>query len=224
MNVLFVGNSYTFYGDVPGQVSAFAEADPGARSIQTDRVVRGGANLEAHVQETGALKRVAEPQWTHVVLQEKSTGPLHDAPDYHRYVRELGRQVKGQVLLYETWARQDGHEIYRWGWSGKSPSAMRRKLRAEFDLAARDLDAQVVPVGSAWERCLERYPGMILHDTDMHHANVLGSHLAASVFYAWLTGRDPAAVELTVEGVDERQAQRLRTVAVDVVRLERARA
>ncbi|MCA9605909.1 MAG: hypothetical protein KC619_09965 [Myxococcales bacterium] len=217
MKVLFVGNSYTFYNDVPGQVAALAREDAGGPSIETSRVAQGGATLKLHATETGALERVAEPGWTHVVLQEKSTGTLHDAPDYHRYVRALGERVRGEVLLYETWARRPGHEVYRWGWSGKRPSTMRRRVRAELELAARDLRARIVPVGTAWERCMERYPDLDLYDADGHHASAIGSHLAACTFYAFLSGRDPAQSNFLPPGVDADAARRVRAAVASVV-------
>ena len=214
MNVLFVGNSYTLYNDVPGQVAALAAAD--GQAITTDRVARGGADLKAHATETGALERAADPAYTHVVLQEKSTGTLHDADDYHRYVRRLGERVRGQVLLYETWARQTGHAVYRWGWSGRSPVVMRRHVRRELEKAATDLDAEVVGVGTAWERALERYPDLILHDTDGHHASPAGSHLAACTFYAHLSKRDVTQVDWHPDDVAPELSARLKAVAAAV--------
>lgn len=224
MNVLFVGNSYTFYGDVPGQVAAFALADPGAPELRVAQVVRGGGTLKVHVRETGAKARIEEGGWTHVVLQEKSTGPLHDAADYHRYVARLGELARARgakVLLYETWARKVGHAVYRWRWSGRDPRSMLRRVRAELEKASRALDAEVVPVGTAWEVSLERHLELVLHDMDDHHASALGSHLAASVFYAWLTGRDPTPVSYRAPGVDPDDALALRAVAWDVARERR---
>lgn len=214
MKVLFIGNSYTLYNDIPGQVAALAAAD--GRPIATDVVAQGGATLKLHATETGALERVAEAEWTHVVLQEMSTGTLHDAEDYHRYVRVLGERARGQVLLYETWARQSGHSAYRWGWSGRSPVVMRRHIRRELDRAATDLDAEVVPVGTAWERALERYPDLVLHDTDGHHASPAGSHLAACAFYAHLSRRDVTQVTWHPHDVPAELSARLKTVAAAV--------
>jgi len=211
VKVLFVGNSYTFFNDVPGQVAALAAAD--GQTIETDWIARGGADLKAHATETGAFERVADPAYTHVVLQEKSTGTLHDADDYHRYVRILGERVVGRVLLYETWARQSGHAVYRWGWSGRSPVVMRRRVRRELDAAAADLNAEVVPVGTAWERALERDPDLVLHDTDGHHASPAGSHLAACTFYAHLTERDVTRIEWHPPGVPAPLGARLKAIA-----------
>ena len=222
MNVLFIGNSYTSCNDVPGQVAALALADPGAPEVCVHRVVEGGATLKLHARETGARDVIAGDPWTHVVLQEKSTGPLHDRADFHRYAGELAAAASGaRVLLYETWARKAGHEIYRWDWSGRSPARMLDTIRTELDAAARTLGAEIVPVGSAWARSLERHPQFVLHDTDDHHASPLGSHLAAAVFYAWLVGRDPTPVSCSIDGVERDAAIALRAVAWDVVSEQR---
>lgn len=221
VNVLFVGNSYTVGGDMPGQVAALALADPGVPPLHTERVAHGGATLKHHAEREAAA-RIRSGGWTHVVLQEKSTGTLHDREDYHRCVRELAAEASGaEILLFETWARKEGHTIYRSAWSGKKPAVMLARVRAELTVAASAIGASVVPVGTAWARSLERHPELVLHDDDDHHASPLGSHLAAAVFYAWLTGRDPTPVRFRAPGVDDAAALALRTVARDVVREQR---
>lgn len=221
MRVLFVGNSYTFYDDMPEQVAALAKSDPGAPELTTERVVEGGATLKLHWDETGARQRIEAGGYTDLVLQEKSTGPLHDAADYHAYVRRLAAPARARgarVHLYETWAREAQSDAYRARWSGGSPAEMLRRVRAELTRAAADLHARIVPVGSAWARALAREPAPVLHDEDLHHASPLGSHLAAAVFYAHLTGRDPTPCPYRAPGVPEDDALLLRSIAWDTVR------
>ena len=218
MSVLFVGNSYTFYNDMPDQVTALSVSDPGAATITTERVVQGGATLKLHHEETGARDKIQSGGWTHVVLQEKSTGTLHDKPDFHTYVGRLGKLAKkagAELVLYQTWARAPGHTVYRWGWSGRKPAVMLERVAAEYNKAAGELGALVVPVGRAWERCLAKHPRLNLYDEDLHHASPLGSHLAASVFYVSLTGRDPTPLAYQAPGVAQDDALALRAVAWD---------
>lgn len=218
LRVLFVGNSYTFYNDMPEQVAALSRSDPGAPEIETERVVEGGATLKLHFEETGARQRIDEGGFTHVVLQEKSTGPLHDGDEFHVYVGclgELAKSRKAKLLLYQTWARKEGHEIYRWKWSGKGPAKMTKKVRKEVDRAATRLEAEVVPVGDVWEQVRLKHPELNLHDEDLHHASPLGSHLAASVFFAFLAQRDPTPVPYMPEGLDRDQALLVRAMAWD---------
>ncbi|MGE0785095.1 MAG: DUF4886 domain-containing protein [Sandaracinaceae bacterium] len=219
MRVLFVGNSYTFYNDMSGQVARLAEGDDGAPSLETDRVAEGGASLRHHFEASGARARIEEGGWTHVVLQERSTGSLHSAAEFHDYVGRLAKvaaRTGALVLLYETWARQAKSDAYRARWSGGSPPEMMRRIRAEYAEAGAALGARVVPVGTAWERALAERPQIVLHDTDLHHASPLGSHLAAAVFYVALTGRDPRGSTFAAPGVNEDDATFLRRIAFEV--------
>lgn len=218
--VLFVGNSYTFGHDMPGQVAALAASDPRAIAIETERVVEGGASLSFHWSESGARARIDEATWTHVVLQEKSTGPLHDTAAFHQHAGDLGRLARAagaRVLLFETWARRTGHEAYRWEWSGKSPREMQRRLRTEYAKAAAALGAELVPVGDAWERALSQHPLLVLHDVDLHHASALGAHLTAAVFFAWLTRVDPTETSFCPAELDENDARLVRAAAWETV-------
>ena len=74
----------------------------------------------------------------------------------------------------------------------------------------------VAPVGRAWAEALRREPGLELWDGDGMHPSRLGSYLTACVFYAILTGRDPAASGFTA-GIAPSEARSLQQVAADVV-------
>ncbi|MEC7525354.1 MAG: DUF4886 domain-containing protein [Myxococcota bacterium] len=221
MRVLFVGNSYTFGHEMTEQVARLAGSDPGAPALEVERVAEGGATLKKHFEETGARKRIEEGEFTHVVLQEMSTGTLHDAEAYHVYVGclgELAKSRKAELLLFQTWARKEGHEIYRWRWSGKGPAKMTKKVGKEVEAAATRLEARVVPVGEIWELTRQRHPELNLHDDDLHHSSPLGAHLTASVFYGALVGRDPTPVPFMPEGVDRDHALLVRALAWDHLR------
>ncbi len=221
MRVLFVGNSYTFFNDMPEQVAALAASDLGAPALETERVVQGGATLKLHYHVTGAKQRIEEGGFSHVVLQDNSAGPLLDPDEFRVYVAllaELAKARGAEVLLFETWARAAGHGAYDADWSGRSPAEFLRRVAAEYAGAAAKLGARVVPVGTAWAEALSRHPALDLFDEDLHHASPLGSHLTAAVFYAWLTGRDPTPCPFRAPKVDPDEGLMVRAVAHDVVR------
>lgn len=71
-------------------------------------------------------------------------------------------------------------------------------------------------MGLAWEEAHEREPGLDLWDSDGKHPNLAGSYLAACVFYAMLSGRNPSGSEFT-GGLEPAEARLLQRVASDVV-------
>jgi len=75
----------------------------------------------------------------------------------------------------------------------------------------------VSPAGLAWAEALRRRPGLDLWDSDGRHPDKEGSYLAACVFYADLTGRDPARSTFT-GGLQPADARFLQRVAAGVVR------
>ncbi|MEO8453334.1 MAG: SGNH/GDSL hydrolase family protein, partial [Gemmatimonadota bacterium] len=68
--VLFIGNSYTYFNNLPAMVSALGRGD--GRPIQTAMIVRGGATLDDHWKGDSAAAAIRRGGWTHVVLQEQS--------------------------------------------------------------------------------------------------------------------------------------------------------
>lgn len=181
--VLFVGNSYTYCNDLPGTVSRLAAAAEPPVRIETGHVTRGGWSLEKHWAGGGAQERIRRGGWDVVVLQDKSTGPIDEpgpesmkahARKFHAEIEKIG----AKTVFYMTWARQ--HR-----------PAMIEALAKHYEEIADELGAAVAPVGRAWQRALAARPGLALHVEDRSHPNELGTYLAACVFYATLTGRDP---------------------------------
>lgn len=234
--VLFAGNSFTHghedpvmsynraaitdangsgHGGVPGvfkKLSAQAGLDYGvtieAVSAQT---------LAYHLANKAAV--IADPKWSHVVLQENSTRPLpadHGGnPDAFiaggdgllDLVRAANPAAK--VLIYETWASPTSASAS--GYSG-SLRAMQDDLNAAFTLlrhrsarssGAPDFDG-VVRVGEAFLRAVDAgvadpsaadgyAPGLfyLWATGDHRHAGKYGSYLSAVMFYGRITGLDP---------------------------------
>jgi len=228
-DVFFVGNSFTFGGNVPGLVrdlaiyAGFPEPNVEYRAI-------GGQSLEGHRADTapeGAPARVAEG-WDVVVLQELSTrptdriGPAERFKEDATWFYDLAKSASPEceVVLYETWARRAGHSLY--DSTFESPAQMQAELRfhyrdaAEhyipmFATAARATDVRVAPAGDAWELQLAGGEPPRLHASDDYHASAAGAYLNALVIYSTLYHR--RADGLIPLGVDEATASELQASA-----------
>ena len=116
IRILFVGNSFTFYNDMPHMLHELAAEDPGAPPSSRSRGSRGSWWLEGATDDKGLVSLVDEIDWDAVVLQERSmvscgVAGLLDG----RVVSICGRSSPEDRVsagdpgfLFETWAYRDG--------------------------------------------------------------------------------------------------------------------
>jgi hypothetical protein len=178
LRVLFVGNSYTFFNEMPAMVAELAHSAREPRPLQYELAVEGGVTLEWHQQQPRTLERIDAGPWDDVVLQEQSLRPVDEAERFYTYGQRLIDRVTVQgarPVLYLTWARQ-------------GQPAMQTALNRAYTELARRTGAVVAPVGVAWQRALEADPELPLYTEDGSHPTALGSYLAACVFYTVLYG------------------------------------
>jgi hypothetical protein len=115
------------------------------------------------------------------VLQEQSTLPVKNRARYHENVRLFAAEIAkngASTSLYMTWARQN------------APETQDTITRAVEDIAA-EVDARVVPVGTAWKMAASEIPDLQLYVADGSHPSVAGSFLAACVFHVSLYDEPP---------------------------------
>lgn len=220
IRVLFVGNSYTYVNDLPGWVTRIALSSGRPPAIETDSITAGGATLQDHWSAPATVARVGDGTWDYVVLQGQSVEPLLDPATFHAYAQQLAdtaSQAGAGPVFFETWARQEGNEIYDYPFSGGTPSAMQQGLHDAYLLAAQNAGGVMAPAGDAWSVVLAQYPAMTLHAADGSHPTEAGTYLAACVFYATLTGQSPLGVQDRPASLSDADATALQTVAADLV-------
>jgi hypothetical protein len=208
IRVLFIGNSYTFFNDLPNMIAALAKAGD-QRPIEHARETPGGRSLEQHWNDGKAAKRITEGKWDFVVLQEHSLRPLTDRERMFEFARKLDAEIKkhsAKTLLYQTWARQD------------VPEKQAELSKAYLDLG-KELGAKVIPVGEAWSLAMKGNPKLSLHVADKSHPNKAGTYLAACVFYAAIYGKSPEGLPGQVGGLTDAEARSLQRIAWECVRL-----
>lgn len=122
--LLFVGNSYTYYNDLDQLVASFATSLPGAPIVTASRVASGGYRLPQHASEAATdgtqlaafLGTGPYPSWTFVVLQDQSQIPGFPETQQERIDSvsasvELARRATehgATTLLFQTWGRRNG--------------------------------------------------------------------------------------------------------------------
>jgi len=222
LRVLFVGNSFTFENSLPALVHDLAAADPGATPIFSVEYAAPGWSLQQASKDDGLDRLLREVHWDVVVLQEKSwvlSSPEEwwrretypSAQRLHEKISAAG----ARTLLFMTWGYVLGD---RWHEPHDTYAAMQARLAEGYSKLGSDLGVQVAPVGLAWAEALRRVPSLSLWADDGKHPGRRGSYLAACVFYAVLSGRDPAGSRFTA-GIGPGQVRLLRQVAEKISEL-----
>ena len=201
--VLFVGNSFTYYNNsLHFHYEELVKASlPENRNHVRSMTISGGKLHEHH-----GLSAIANSdQWDIVILQGHSLGPIDEAERFSEAVRnhsEVIRDAGAEPVLFMTWAYTDRSE-------------MTSLLYDAYTRLGKDLGAQVVPVGLAFERVTNENPGIELRTSDKVHPTLAGTYLAACVFYAALQDRSPENIDYDA-GLLEEEAAYLQTVAWEV--------
>jgi hypothetical protein len=216
LRVLFVGNSFTFRNSLPELVHDLAAGDPGAKPIYSVEYAAPGWSLREADKDSGLTKLLRDLKWDVVVLQEKSWLLSFPEEQWRRttypFARDLHEKIAksgAHTLLFMTWGYVLGD---RWNVPHDTYAEMQVRLADGYSQLGAELGARVAPAGLAWAEALRRQPGLDLWADDGEHPGLSGSYLAACVFYAALTGRDPARSSFTA-GIEDRQARFLQRVA-----------
>ena len=210
--LLFVGNSLTFFNDLP---ETFAKlAGSGGHAVEVGMSAQGGQTLAGHATSPGSLKKITGERWDFVVLQEQSRIPAIAAQRNEQMVpaaRLLGEKAAdsgADSVLFLTWASRDGLPS-----AGlKDYGAMQSAIEAGYLEVAGEIGAMVAPVGVAWQQALEEHPELELWQRDGSHPSPEGTYLAACVFYATLFGESPVGASY-LAGLPEETARFLQSVA-----------
>ena len=69
LQVLFIGNSYTYFNNLPKQVEAIAASQKAGPRIRTGASLSGGKTLQWHWENQKAVEAIRQGGWDFVVLQ-----------------------------------------------------------------------------------------------------------------------------------------------------------
>ena len=184
LKVLFVGNSYTFYNDMPQAAFARAAGERGLE-VEVTAVTRGGKRLcqfaDPDNDEGKRLREtVAGQHYDCAVLQEQSLTPVVNKAQFLAGVEGVKALIDAdRFVLYATWGRND--ESPELQTLGMTRAEMTEQLSAAYNEAAALCGAAVAEVGKAFLDYAAQHDRNELYNPDQSHPSALGSEIAARV-------------------------------------------
>lgn len=239
-DVMFVGNSYVLWNDLPTVVSEVFEG--AEQSVTTGRLAAGGLSFPDHLARASdpsspwyerLVTEGASRHW--VVLQDQSQIPGFPQTQ-EQWIRsrdaaiglnDLVADSGAETMFFVTWGRRDGDAM--------NPSfypdftTMQAQLTAgylTYGAATRTEERPVwyAPVGQAWAKIhddlVEAGEAPVARDTLFHrlysddgsHPSALGTQLTAYVFFSAITGQSPVGLP-TPRGLSDEDASALQLAA-----------
>ena len=219
--VLFVGNSYLYYGDSlhnhVRRMAVAADSRNGKQYRYKSVTISAGALDDHDVESYLEPGRLAKEPFEVVVLQGKSSAALSEKgrTEFASEVAALDKDIRernARTALYMTHAYVEPHK--------KTDPAMIRDLEKLYVSTGNKAGALVIPVGLAFEEAYKERPDIKLHKHyDGSHPDLIGTYLAACVVYASLYNRSPVGNPYDYFGaIDKDTALFLQKIADKTVR------
>ena len=162
--VLFVGNSFTYYNN--GLHKHYEAIVESANGLLHSRIMTiSSGHLPEHI--AGLPSLAASEDWDVVVLQGYSKGPIGDgtAKKFRKAAKQLVRVIR----------RNDAKPVFFMTWAYIDEPEMTALLDDAYTSIGKKLDAQVVPVGLAFERAIQQRPELKLRISDRKHPTLAGT-------------------------------------------------
>ena len=168
--ILFIGNSHTYFNDMPLMVQSRAEE--AGYDCRVTMIAHGGWFLAQHAEEPDVRFNILHGRYDYVVLQEHAHpfGPVEKFRDAAVKLNEMIRQAGSIPIIYETWAR-------------KSEPEAQAQMNDAHRHIAEEISALLAPVGENWWLYQHSWPDLEVYADDGAHASPAGSDFAAK--YIW---------------------------------------
>lgn len=168
--VLFVGNSLTYWTDLPNRIAGVAKAT--GRAVEVGSVAYPSFSLEDHWHDGRALAEIRKGGWDIVVLQQGTSAHEDGRAQLIEYARKFAvpiRATGAKPAIYMVWPLADRPRDF--------PATIQ-----SHRLAAQAIDATLLPAGEAWFRVLAKEPRTRLYSDGIHPSS-LGSDVTALAIY-----------------------------------------
>lgn len=185
LKVLFIGNSYTYYNNLPHIVSVLSDSTD--VKLITRKSTKGDSWLHEHWNGRRDIKTrevLSQEKYDIVVLQEYSMGAILQPDSLRIYAARFAKLVRefgAEPMLFLVWARE------------KVPQ-YQAELDDAYQYVSSENKMKLIPVGKAWEMARQYRPNAPLFDVDGTHPSDLGTFLSAAVIVGAITGEVPEKV------------------------------
>ena len=189
MNILFIGNSYTHYNNMPFIFKSMAVSKN--VKINVEMNAKSNHTFKMHAQRSEMYSTIRSKKWDYVILQGFSRELKYEKTHIDTvsipYIKQILDSIYtsnpcSNVLLFMTWGYENGYTELDSS-ATSTYAEMRQSIENGYQFISKQFDIPIVPVGSVWNAFRQKYPNIKLYQDDGQHPTINGSYLCASTFY-----------------------------------------
>ena len=200
MKILFIGNSATYFNDMPENYFA-PLCEAAGYDVEVTRITNGGYYLRNHAssndtygaQVTAALKN---NKYDFVVFQEYTKLAISDPAEFYSSARIMAAKIRENgatpIMYNPIPALSDSSTYVENGWTSEYVAGT---VSAAHNAIGKELGIKIAYAGPAVYDLMVAHPEMNFHHTDKAHPGPLGSFVIASTIFATIFGEDPTNVD-----------------------------
>lgn len=230
VNILFIGNSHTYYNDMTEMVKGLALAEGIHCNISS--ITASGYKLYQFADENNEYgvkvkEALSGSKWDYVVLQENREKIVQKFSSTQKAVESLYEKIEktgAKLVMYATQSDKIGNNF---AINRKSMYLTNFQIgeiitRNNFAIS-NEYQGLTAASGVNFMRIMTDYPDICLYKSDNLHPSVAGSYLAACTIYATIFQKSPVGNKFLpgseydttklLKDLDENQAVLLQQIA-----------
>lgn len=196
LQLLWIGNSFSFTNDIPGIVKDIAASQQVKLSVT--RFLKPGERFSGHLKNKELVNALKRGGWDYVILQGFSSTPaystesvIHDIYPYAHTLDSLAKvhSPNVHIIYYMTWGHKYGNVRQTDYPLDDTYELMQERIKTTYLEMTHANNGWCAPVGMAWWRTRTEHPEYQLYVANCFHPSLLGSYLSANVIFTTIYQR-----------------------------------
>lgn len=177
MRVLFIGNSHTYFNDMPATFANMWQ-NTFNEKIDVTMLAYSSRSLLWHDNEYFSVRfNLLHGHYDYCVIQQQA----------HPFPGEV-ETVNGLKLILELCEKSNTKPLLVETWPEKKIPENRDTMHAAYNNISKSFGIDLIPVGSIWQKIQNKYPDIDLYWKDGEHASIYGDYLIALTLFSVISG------------------------------------
>ena len=182
--VLFIGNSHTYFNDMPAMFKVMGKGFKEIGDIQVAVLAHPYKTLDYHMNQKEVRFNILYGEYDYVVLQQGA----------HPFSGE-GELIKCSKVINEFIKQSGATPVAYMTWSQKDEMEKQEEMTNAYIAMAKEIDGILAPVGRVFEVLRKNNPEIDLYHEDGGHASLVGSYIAAATILTSIFNVNPLDIE-----------------------------